>query len=59
MRDTKDIADAVFRIRDEFLEQKKIKHIRRERSFATISSVVAAVAITVGIVNNSSKEECS
>ena len=59
MRDTKDIADAVFRIRDEFLEQKKIKHIRRERSFATISSVVAAVAITVGIVNNSSKDNTS
>ena len=54
MRDTKDIADAVFRIRDEYLEQKKIKHIHAERACAAISAVAAAGIITVGAVHFSS-----
>ena len=48
MRNTKDIADAVFRIRDEYLEQKKKKHIRIEKACAAVSVMAAAVAITAG-----------
>ncbi len=48
MRNTKDIADAVFRIRDEYLEQKKKKHIRIEKACAAVSVMAAAIAITAG-----------
>ncbi|SHM30066.1 dockerin type I domain-containing protein [Ruminococcus flavefaciens] len=51
MRNTKDIADAVFRIRDEYLEQKKKKRIRIEKACATVSAIAAAGLITVGAVN--------
>ncbi|MCR4640129.1 dockerin type I domain-containing protein [Ruminococcus sp.] len=46
MRDTKDIAEAVFRIRDEYLEQKKKKRIRVEKACAAASAIAAAVIIT-------------
>lgn len=51
MRDTKDIAEAVFRIRDEYLEQKKKKNIRMKKICATVSTMAAAGIITAGAVH--------
>ena len=50
MRNTKDIADAVFRIRDEYYEQKRVKNIRIKRYCAAVSSVAAVGLITAGSV---------
>ncbi len=54
MRDTKDIADAVFRIRDEHLEQMKKKRIRMEKACAAVSAVAAAGVITFGALHYTS-----
>lgn len=54
MRDTKEIADAVFRIRDEHLEQKKIKIKRIEKACAAVSAAAAVSIITAGVVHFSS-----
>ena len=51
MRDTKDIADAVFRIRDEHLEQQRKKCIRIKKACAAVSAVAAAGVITTGAVH--------
>ena len=49
MRNTKDIADAVFRIRDEYLEQKKLKHIHMKKACTAVSAVAAVSLITAGV----------
>ena len=54
MRDTKDIADAVFRIRDEHLEQKRLKHIHIKKACAAVSAAAAVSIITAGVVHFSS-----
>ena len=54
MRDTKDIADAVFRIRDEHLAQMKKKRLRIEIACAAVSALAAAGAITWGALRFSS-----
>lgn len=54
MRNTKDIADAVFRIRDEYLEQKKLKHIHMKKACTAFSAVAAVSLITAGVVRFSS-----
>lgn len=46
MRDTKDIAEAVFRIRDEHLARQRKKRIRAEKACAAVSAIAAAVVIT-------------
>ncbi|SFW45678.1 dockerin type I domain-containing protein [Ruminococcus flavefaciens] len=46
MRDTKDIAEAVFRIRDEHLARQRRKRIRAEKACAAVSAIAAAVVIT-------------
>ena len=46
MRDTKDIAEAVFRIRDEHLAKQRRKRIRAEKACAAVSAIAAAVVIT-------------
>lgn len=50
MRNTKDIAEAVFRIRDEHLEQKRIRNNKIKKACAAVSAVSAAVFITGGAV---------
>lgn len=59
MRNTKDIADAVFRIRDEYLEQKKRKRIRIEKACAAVSALAAAGIITAGAVYHNSSDTTS
>lgn len=54
MRDTKDIADAVFRIRDEHLEQKRLKHIHIKKACAAVSAAAAVSVLTAGVVHFSS-----
>ena len=54
MRNTKDISDAVFRIRDEYLEQKRLKHKRMEKACAAVSVMAAAGIITAGAVHYAS-----
>ena len=49
MRDTKDIAEAVFRIRDEHLARQRRKRIRAEKACAAVSAIAAAVVITAGM----------
>lgn len=51
MRNTKEIADYVFRIRDEHLRQKKIKQMRMKKACAAVSGVAAAALITAGAVH--------
>ena len=50
MRNTKDIAEAVFRIRDEHLEQKRLRNNKIKKACAAVSAVSAAVFITGGAV---------
>ena len=51
MRDTKEIADAVFRIRDEHLAEMRKKRIRMEKACAAVSAVAAVCIITAGAVH--------
>lgn len=48
MRDTKEIAEAVFRIRDEYNERMRMKRIRMRKICAAASTAAAAVLIVFG-----------
>ena len=51
MRNTKDIADSVFKIRDEYLEQKRVKNKKIKRACAAVSVFSMAGIITAGTVH--------
>lgn len=57
MRNTKEIADAVFKIRDEHLEQKKLLHKRIEKACAAVSALAAAGIITAAVLYSPSDIE--
>ncbi|WP_303837687.1 dockerin type I domain-containing protein [Ruminococcus flavefaciens] len=54
MRNTKEIADYVFSIRDEHLRQKKLKQMRMKKACTAVSVMAAAVIITAGALHFSS-----
>jgi hypothetical protein len=54
MRNTKEIADYVFSIRDEHLRQKKLKQMRMKKACTAVSVMAAAGIITAGALHFSS-----
>ena len=51
MRNTKEIADYVFSVRDEHLRQKKLKQMRMKKACTAVSVMAAAGIITAGAVH--------